>query len=634
MTVVTIRPDHFWQVDYGSVAAKDPGDLVLTGSPTDTPNNEIFQKRAAFAEFDIDSEDSYRHGVITAFRIMAEYSTTTGNYYNFYKNNGVDLDLHLGKTINSAGDEKINRTGHSANQWISATDPTLVSANGKIYIGVTFYGYGSSGISYFNGMQLELTYVDGVFAVELSKTGGYIPATVANSIKVSAAVVPAMIAPYTIKSCVLYYKKSSESAYTSISSLTDTIIIPANTFEEDEEYDYYVTAVSDDDKTVTSDVYTVSTGDVQGTVTALSPSNTVAYGSPNFAWSYENELGNQQTAFDLQISVDGTTWSDLVLHEETPNTFYTASVPVGGLIYWRVRSYNQSDVATNWSNVLSFTNVMPPSAPTITSVTGNGRITVQWNAANQIAYQVMIGDHDSGWIYSTEKQYFYNEYLADGLYEIKVRITNNIGLVSDWAELSYSQSGSLPGPVATVTMREGYNEISVSGSFDRYYIIRNGVVIAQIADGMYEDYYCNGNDSYVVRGVNNDDTFGDTLLTGAYTCHKPALIDPDGTITYVNERLDEQPQITSSDTADVAMVEYLGRSLPVHHVGQMQKRTWTVACSEKIKPGQIYFYRNFRGDKAWVICANVQSSLNWFGVHEYQYTLEETDCDEAVGYAV
>ena len=88
------------------------------------------------------------------------------------------------------------------------------------------------------------------------------------------------------------------------------------------------------------------------------------------------------------------------------------------------------------------------------------------------------------------------------------------------------------------------------------------------------------------------------------------------------------------DALDVVSVSYLGRTKPVHHIGKLLTRTWTVACSERLQLGKTYFYRNFRGDKAWVICKSVQSSLNWFGVHEYQFTLEETDYSEGIEYEV
>lgn len=632
MATATLTPSNYWQCEYGYVTAMNPDSVYCfpNGAQFGDITN-IENQFAGFVEFDIPSNAAYRHGVpsSTVVRITASFSPQYDPSYYLVANDDVDLQLFVGKNIISAGNRRINTSVFKINRDYSFST-YYRATNGKLY-----FGFVSSASPFsVTDITFNVTYTDGNFAVIPSITGGYIPATVSVAITLSPAFIPNMITQYTVASGVFYYKKTSELSYTSIPFSGNSVVIPANTLEENETYDYYFTAVSDDGKTNTTDTYTASTGDLVGTVTAVSPSNVVAYGRPAFTWLYENELGNLQTAFDLQVSMDGSIWVDVATHEVSSETAYTTNVALGGLLYWRVRSYNQADVASDWSNVLSFTNVLPPSAPTITGVSGTGRITVSWNSSNQIAYQIMIGDYDSGWVYSTNKSHFLNEYLPDGLYEIRVRVTNNIGLASEWATLSYSQSVSVQGPMASVEMQEGYNKITIAGSFDKYYIIRNGVVVAETSDGTYDDYFCNDVDNYVVRGVNLDDTFGDSVLTGRYNCRKPALITPDASIYYVNERLDEQPSISSSNTLDVAAVEYLGRTKPVHHVGQMNVRTWTVTCSNKPVPGQIYFYRNFRGDKAWVICSNVQSVLNFRGVHEYQFTLEETDYDEAVEYEI
>ena len=638
MGTVELTPTNIWQVDYGVVTAKNPSVGTLRQIPSQFSTN-LSNQRAVFLEYVIPENAAYRHGLITETDLRVNDTDTAeyGNYSSFYKNNGVDLDLQLGKTVQAAGSELLKWSLSGRWSWQSSDAPVLKPKNRKIYIGqvLTLNSTSSSfQEATYNNYGMRLIYSEGVFTVIPSVTGGYLSAVVANVIALTATEMPSQLIPYTVSSGVFYYKKTSTNSYSSISFTGNAVTIPANTLEIDEEYNYYFTAVADDGTTATTEVYTVSTGDAVGTVTALSPNNMVAYGTPTFTWLYENELGNLQTAFDLQVSPDQATWSDIASHQESADTAYTVSVPVGGNLYWRVRAYNQGDVASEWSNILPFSNVLPPSAPTITGVSGAGRITVAWNSANQIAYQVMIGEHDSGWVYSTNKSYFLNDYLPDGVYEIKVRVTNGIGLASDWATVTYTQSGSVAGPSVSMEMKEGFNEITISGAFDKYYIIRNGVVIAQTTAGTYSDYFCNGTDDYVIRGVNADDTFGDSVLTGRYTCRKPALIARDNSILYINERLDEEPQISASNTIAVVSAEYLGRTKPVHHVGQMNTRTWSVSCSRSPVPGEIYFYRNFRGDKAWVICSNVQSTLNSIGVHEYQFTLEETDYKEAVDYEV
>lgn len=637
MATVELTPTNIWQVDYGVVTAKNPSVGTVRQIPTEF-TTDLSNQKAVFLEYVIPENAPYRHGLISQAKVKATRvaSDESAGRSRLYKNNGVDLDLHLGKTVLDAGPEYFSYLG-GYGSWEESVSPILTPKNNKIYLGQIYRStstYTTFKEATFNAYEIQFTYTDGIFTVTPSVTGGYLPAVVANAITLTATEMASQLIPYTVSSGVFYYKKTSASSYSSIPFTGNSVTVPAGTLEIDEEYNYYFTAVADDGSTTTTEIYTVSTGDAVGTVTALSPNNMVAYGAPTFMWLYENELGNLQTAFDLQISADQATWSDIATHQESADTAYTVSVPLGGNLYWRVRAYNQGDVVSEWSNVLPFSNILPPSAPTITGVSGAGRITVAWNSANQVAYQVMIGEHDSGWVYSTNKSYFLNDYLPDGVYEIKVRVTNGIGLVSDWATMTYTQSGSVAGPSVFMEMKEGFNEITISGAFDKYYIIRNGVVIAQTTAGTYSDYFCNGTDNYVVRGVNADDTFGDSVLTGRYTCRKPALIARDNSILYINERLDEEPQISASNTLTVAAAEYLGRTKPVHHVGQMNTRTWSVSCSRSPVPGKIYFYRNFRGDKAWVICSNVQSTLNSIGVHEYQFTLEETDYKEAVDYEV
>lgn len=640
MATVTLTPTNVWQVDYGVVTAKNPSVTTLRQIPAQISAN-LSNQRAVILEYVIPENATYRHALITEVNTKAEVvsATSGGGWHRLYKNNGVDLNLQIGTMVERAGSEVLISYASGGGSWYPTTSPFLRPKNRKLYIG-QIMNIQSSQTSFqeatynTSSYGMQLVYSAGVFTVTPSKTGGYLSAVVTNVITLTATEMASQLIPYTVSSGVFYYKKTSASSYSSISFTGNAVTVPANTLERDEEYNYYFTAVADDGTTTTTEVYTVSTGDAVGTVTALSPNNMVTYGTTAFTWLYENELGNLQTAFDLQISADQSTWSDIATHQESSETAYTVSVPVGGNLYWRVRAYNQGDVASEWSNILPFSNVLPPSAPTITGVSGAGRITVAWNAESQIAYQVMIGEHDSGWVYSTNKSYFLNDYLPDGVYEIKVRVTNGIGLASDWATMTYTQSGSVAGPSVAVEMKEGFNEITISGAFDKYYILRNGVVVAQTTAGTYSDYFCNGTDNYVIRGVNADDTFGDSVLTGRYTCRRPALITRDNSILYINERLDEEPQISASNTLAVVAAEYLGRAKPVHHVGQMNTRTWSVSCSRSPVPGEIYFYRNFRGDKAWVICSNVQSTLNSIGVHEYQFTLEETDYKEAVDYEV
>ena len=641
MATVTISPTNYWQVDFGTVTAKNPAKKRISYGD-DQYGNHIAKKRVVFLEFSVPTNAAYRHAIVTVSKLLLAPDVT--HLYVGYRND-YDLNLSVGKSVISAGYPEIFNKRASGGGNMSATDeissaspPTLIAYNNRFYIGI-LNPYNNAASPHYDfewssAASLELTYTVGAFAITPNVTGGYLSNATEHKIKIAPNNIANMMTQYTVKSGTFFYKKSSASSYSQITFSGDTVTIPAYTFEANSTYSFYFTGVSDTGSSATSSTYSFSTNDVVGTTTAVSPNNMITYGSVTFRWTYDNSLGNPQRAFDLQTSTDQSTWTNLVSHRASTATTYTATINTAGKLYWKVRSYNQGDVVNGWSAALPFTNVLPPTTPTITSVNGTGRITVGWTATAQVAYQVVVGQYDSGWVYSTAKTHFLNQYLKNGGYQIKVRIANNLGLVSDWATLNFTQTQETTGPSASIEMDEGFNRLTFSGDFQRYYILRNGVPVAETTGEVFEDYYCNGNDEYVVRGVKSDDSFGDTAVIGQYVCRKPALITLDNQILYVNERLDEQPQISSSETLDISTVEYLGRSKPVHHTGIMITRKWSVTCSRNITPGQIYFYRNFRGDKAWIICSNIQSVLNWIGVHEYQYTLEETDFNEAIEYAV
>lgn len=572
-----------------------------------------------FYNIPVSYDYAHRHYEPATYRVTGTLSAsglTDSSTYYFY----VDY-LFSGQTVPA-------RTGRSVDITYASTF-ALTKANAyfapsETYPDVVFNNPSVSVTSW--GSKATAT-------ASLSKTSGFVDPSNPGTVTAQVTTTGNCFTAYSVSSGTFYYKKSTASSY-STKAFTGTSISLANLFQIGNTYNVYVSEVLDDGTTVTSPTYTYSTEDGAAVVTPTAPLNVNVYGSAQFQWQYSNSRGTRQYAFDIQTSPNGSTWTNVANHIVSSSTSYTATLSTPGILYWRVRAYNQENVAGSWSSVNSFVNIIPPSAPTFSGIEGTGRITVSWNSSGQTAYQVMIGSHDSGWVYSTDKSYFLNEYLQNGNYTIRVRIANNIGLISSWSTMTYTQNIDSAIPVATVTMKEGFNELDIAGNFSKIYILRNGVPVAETVAGIYADYYCNGSDAYIIRGVNSDDTFGDLEIEGNYTCRKPAVITPNRQIIYVNERLDEQPSISSSVTMDVVAANYLGRTTPVHHVGTMKTRSWTVTCAQQIEVGQVYFYRNFRGDKAWVICSNVQSALNWFGVHEYQYTLEETDYNEAIEYEV
>ncbi len=605
MATKTISPVDFWQLDHDYVTERNPA----------TKKIETNARYAILAAFDY---DDIPYGALTNWTF-----TVTGNLQNYQYNKmfykGTLTDFPIGCYVKLGG----------------ADNPDWASSNHIEEWSKTFPAIGInssySAAEYMTNVTLDLTYVD-VPLISCSKSGAYVDPKNESFFKFSSYQENAY-KQHSIASGTFYYKVSGSLTYTSVPFVGDTASVPANTFSATESYEFYADIVMVDGMTTTSDPFTFTTEDSIPVTTAVSPSNRVTVEEVTFQWDYNSASGAEQYAFDIQYSDDQAAWNDVASHVVSALQIYTATVPESGTLYWRVRGYNQDDIAGAWSNVCTFINYYKADTPVLVGVSGTGRITVSWSSNDQIAYRVSVGSYDSGWIYSMNTTHFVNEYLPNGDYEIKVKIINSIGMSSDWGIMPYTQNIVSAVPVVTVEMCEGYNWFEVDAdNFSKVYVLKDGKVSGIVTGEGYSDFFCNGTESYTFRGINADDTFGDTTITATYVCRKPAVISIDGQIIYVNERLDEEPQITSSVSGDVAAVSYLGASKPVHHVGTETVRSWSVSCSANIEVGKRYFYRNFRGDKAWVICKNVQSSLNFLGVHEYQFTLEETDFAEGIEY--
>lgn len=646
-TTLTLTPTAYWHATRSS--SGEP--FIITGTDVKSITcSDSFPYQAEFLEFPAIASGDYHKLIESVSLTLTPY--TRGDYLDM----GLfDFDLVTGGTITIGQEIRayyiINKREGGASYGVNLQGATHASWSWSASVGLTsdkilglltspyLRNAGTWNLSQidFTSLSVAFTLSDtkGTFSATASQTSGHVYPDVANTIKYTPkSYSERMFKRYTIASGVFYYKKTSESAYTSISFTGDTVTIPANTFATGTVYDAYATVVSDDNQSYTLSATTYTTEDAAPGAVALSPSNTITYGATAFTWQYSNEYGTPQYAFDLQVSSDASTWEDLQSHTVSSATSYTGTVSGAGTKYWRVRTYNQDDTASEWSNVLMFSNIVPPDAPVITLLSGNGRFTVEWTASDQIAFEIRIDGGKHLTVYTSEKSYFHNDYLSEGNHTIELRIYNSTGLVSGWTSADFSVT-ALAGPSASVEMQEGFNLITITpGSFSDVYILRNGTPIGKYSGTPFEDYFCNGSDIYTIRGVMADDSYGDTIIEGNYTCNRPALITPEGEILYVNRRLNTKPTYAGLINHDVEGVQYLGRSKPVHYKSDFVARSWNVTCSTEPKTGKIYFFRNHHGDRAWVIIRQISYGINDRGVHEYQFTLEETDHSEAVAYEI
>lgn len=552
--------------------------------------------------------------------------TSQGAYYYF---TGGDSTLKAPSRVSQG------------NSWINAG--TTFTQTVPLASWITFQLYVDSYVN--TNATVSASYVYGSKAtpsVSCSFSGGYVRPDQAKALTFSSNYVANIDEQYTIQSGVFYYKLTSASSYSSESFTGSTFTLPANTLTTGNTYNAYAVITMDDGTTVNVSFNDISTVDAVPTVSLISPINEVVYGTATFKWNYSVSTGTPQKAVDLQTSSDGSTWADLLNHEETTATTYTAEIGTSGTVYWRARGYNQDNVASEWSEAASFINNIPPDAPTITSVTATGRPSITWAAEDQIAYQVQIllnGEiiEDSGPVYSSAAAYRALEYLPDNTYTIRVRIFNTYGTASDWAETDYTEAAGLTAPIFTATSTDGglLIEIEPSADFATYYIKRNGMTIASTS-GTYLDRFASGPTTYTVIGVTSEDTDAMSTQTVNVEVKSNMIIDPDGTVYEVNHRLGSPVGVSKQITAVFDTAEFIGASVPEHHFAKMRETRFSVVFKDYVDIermlGRVVFYADMYGNGEWCAVTSVGRVESKYG-NETTAELQVTKYNEAIAYA-
>ena len=520
------------------------------------------------------------------------------------------------------------------------TDATLTETfSPDIFGGLSFkwaalfiyYDAVASGVTPTASLSGYKTYSDTIAtaAVNSSQNGGYMRPDVENTFTISAKYVDDVDEQFTVTRVVYYYKKSTDSEYSSLTFTGNTrnltVTIPANTFVTGQTYNQYVVMTVDDGQVATQTLGDISTVDAVPSASPVYPIDVVVYGTANFRWRYIISTGTAQKSFEIQLSNDnGTTWTTAKTGGSETETEVTSDH--SGVVLWRVRVSNQDDVLSAWSESVQFINNVPPDAPTINSVTNTGRITVSWSSDDQIAYQVIVEDnlgirhYDSGIVYGEETNYLVNQYLRNGNYTVKVAIINSLGLMSSFGEYSFVQSNNVEGPdvVFSEAPQVGvYIAIADNPSFVKYYILRNGKLIKKTT-GSFVDLFANGEIEYTVIGVTADDMAGFTSEVVSRVCDGIYLIEENGTIHDASERWNELNEVKRTDEPSYGAHDYLGASRPDHNFSKLEYARISVGFWDKDNSARNLlrkdvFYADMYGNGLWMVVSGISRTDAWIG---------------------
>lgn len=587
-----------------------------------------------------------------AWNILASINSDQVTKNASYKHNvrtGATITVNIGNTIGRAGTWN----------WYITPDGSLQSESGYFYNGKTFsqtvsiapsYNFYTNAPTYY----LDNNTISGVFSygakatpnVYSSFSGGYVNPNNDLDIRFSVGYIDNIDVQYSVTSGVLYIKNTNSSTYTNYSFTGNKVTVPSSFFTTGNEYEAYADITLDDNTVKRVNINNISTIDSIPTVNGISPNNVIVYGDTSFEWQYINANGNNQTAFDLQISEDSETWQTIANHVLSSSTTYNYNISTVGDLYWRVRAYNLDNNYSEWSTPLFFINNLPPNPPEITNITGNGRITVNWNSTNQTAFELEILDENnnlsfsSGIVAGANNSYFVNEYLSAGAYTIRLRVQNVYGKFSEWSTKEYSVSAlSIDPPSFNIIDGDVGVFILIDSNTDYqyYYLKRNGVLIAKIDGLQYIDIYANGYMEYELIGITGNDYAISAFKNYEYITNYSKLIDPINNKIYdIRYRIGSPLGVSANYEIDYSDNRYLGAPTSIINVSSFKARRYTINFHYRGKNieeilGKTLLFIDTYGNRDWVVCTGIAKGEHRLG-NEVSLNLNSTIYDEAINY--
>ena len=483
----------------------------------------------------------------------------------------------------------------------------------------------------------------------MSPASGYVPKGSANVFSWALTRSGACLEEVKATSTTFRWRAGSSGTINTIACGTaQKVTVQAGTFTTDD-IQWSVSVTLNTGETVTCDWITLSTAEAASTAKPVSPAGIVIDATivNRFSWQHIISTGTPQSKADLQWSADGTTWNTLAT-VTGENQYYDvpANTFTSGTKYWRVRTYNTDNTASEWSDKAEFIAINAPSAPSIVIQSAGPRPRITWQTSEQEAYQLELSNgYASGTVYGTEKAWRSPVYLADSSYTVRVRVQNQYGMWSEWSAAALPVSHT-EGEAITMTVsagREAALSWQTAGSYDFYLIERDGIAIARTGAKEYTDKRSIGSVTYRVRGCYDDsDNYGVSNSDTVEILPETNTICDLSTGVWLDMRLSETQLRTNrvSFAAGVSTVHLAGLAYPVEERSEQRDRSLAVACawphSQRASAlalealvGRLVCLKDHYGNMAIGTLPSLESNSDEF-MRRYSFTVTHTNQEEAI----
>lgn len=311
-------------------------------------------------------------------------------------------------------------------------------------------------------------------------------------------------------------------------------------------------------------------------------------GNLTFSWVYQSGSPTPQAKFDLQWKMQSATaWNTIT--QATAATSYTmdAGAFTNGIVEWRVRTYNQNNMVSDWAES-QFVVIGKPGNPVITGVKNDAITEITWSAnkSEESAARLRIKKngivvYDSGVLPAgINDSHKVNDIFENGNYVALLSISNMYDMWSDEVSYSFSIGQAKPrSPVLTVSSSGDFAHLEfteIAGA--EYFIYRldetedkGFIPIGRTRANFYDDFAVMSNKryQYFVRAYTG--AYSDSEQKDVYIKYKgfylSCVTDMEKRVNLFFHESENYLPFERKVSNNSVLVVYTGRKKPVRESG-------------------------------------------------------------------
>lgn len=376
-------------------------------------------------------------------------------------------------------------------------------------------------------------------------------------------------------------------------------------------------------------------------------------------WTYNSQYDTKPSRFDVRYRIDGGAWVEKSNSGQL--SMMTEPIAMQCKVEWQVLPYGEFGDVGPWSDIGTFYVIGMPEAPVIVEVTNSNRPTVYFSAVNVLSWELEV-IRDYATVYGSGNVPFNNEFshrltgfLENGNYLARMRVYNEYGLSSGWAELAFTIDTIPPDAPRLKTgdnPQYGIDLYFGNDNGETVYIFRSEFekdayrCIGKTIGNNYSDYTVRPRQryKYFVRVVGADDGYADSnAVSGAVNFLETTLAEcdnPDDMLMFLKQ-FGGKPQKNMSFEAEKTLTQFVGRKSPVLQVGEVTGKSiafsfyCSVADYERLEAlaqsEKVLLLRDWRvGALCGTITAGPQAKAQGLDTCIVTFTFTQTFYDEEV----